>query len=198
MAEVRRGRGHLSRWRRYGGLLVAAVGVLALTAPTRAEAHGTSGAIQLVESRASGELELSIQVCIAYADDHQADPADVSVRAQGPEALEVAAKPMEVDSAEGLRSGTLVFPEPGSWTVIVESTNPPASLAVPVTIGVGDPISVAQVASIGGSAGAACLPPSSDAPTWLVFAGSSVAAIVVFGGLLLLMRRGGPAANGSA
>ena len=178
-------------------LTIGAVILVGFAAPSRAEAHGSSGAIQLVDSGVSGELQLFIQVCVAYADEHEADPAAVTVSAQGPELMEVAAQTMEVDSDEGLRSATLEFPGAGSWTVVVESADPPASLAVPVTIGGSEAISPAQSVAIGASTGFACRAPGSDAPTWLIAVGATLAAVVVLGALFLRLGRSGSGAEGA-
>ncbi|MBL8778323.1 MAG: hypothetical protein JNK12_20460 [Acidimicrobiales bacterium] len=179
-------------------LTVGAVTLVGLVAPSRAEAHGSSGAIQLVDSSVSGDLQLFIQVCVAYADEHEADPAAVTVSAQGPDLMEVAVQTMDVDSDEGLRSANLEFPAAGSWTVVVESSDPPASLAVPVTIGVGEAVSPAQSVAIGASTGLACRAPGSDAPTWLIAVGATLAAVLVFGALYLRLGRSGSGAEGAA
>lgn len=176
-------------------IIVGAVALVAVMVPARVEAHGSSGAIQLVDSSVSGERQLFIQVCVAYADEHEANPAEVTVSAQGPDLMEVARQTMAVDSDEGLRSATLEFPGTGSWTVVVESVDPPGSLAVPVTIGDGEAISPAQSVAVGGSSGLACRAPGSDPPTWLIAGGATLAAVVVFGALYVRLGRAGAAAE---
>jgi hypothetical protein len=166
-----------------GGTVVA---LMAAGAP--AGAHG-SGAIELLDATPSGPLEVRIEVCVAYADRHQAgERSEVTVRAQGPDTADVPAEPMTAEGSTGLYRATVEFPDEGSWTVIVESTDPEAVLSVPVTVGADDRASPA-VTSGGAALGAACEEEPEELPTWLIVVGGVVGATVLFGALLWLMRR---------
>ena len=172
------------------GLVLIAGGV------SPAGAHG-GGAIELLDARPSGPLQIDLEVCVAYADEHQSgDRGEVTVRAEGPESAEVAAAPMTAEGSDGLHVATVEFPDAGSWTVVVESTNPDASLSVPVEVGADDR-AAPGVASGGEDVGAACEEEPNESPTWIVAVLGGLAAVAVFGGLLWLMRRGGPAEDAS-
>lgn len=173
----------------------ASVGVvLVLSGPLPARAapgHGGAGQISLVQTRVTGPDTVAVEVCVTFVlDREQADTARVTLGATGPGDLEVDDEPMKVGDQPGLRTGELTLPEPGSWTLRVASTFPPAELAVPVTLDPDVPPQAAvPAAPAGGSLGANCEPEGGGAPAWLVAGAGTAAAVVIFGGLLLLLRR---------
>ncbi len=172
--------------------LAAALAVGALLGPAAlpASAHGGGGAISLVNIEPTGTDTVALEVCVTFTlDRDQADTARVTVRAQGPEDAEVPAARMEVGDQPGLRTAEVEFPSRGSWTILVESTFPPAQLSVPVTVGGDVRASPAATALDPNQPAASCQPPSGDTPAWLVAGLGSALAIAVFGGLLLLLRR---------
>lgn len=155
-----------------------------------AAAHGGAGAISLVEVRPTGDDTVVLKVCVTFTlDRDQAETARVSLRADGPDGSEVREARMEVGDQPGLRTGEIELPTDGSWLLTVESTFPPAQLAVPVTMGGDDRSSVANTVLDPSQTAASCKAEPSDTPAWLVAGLGSAAAIVVFGGLLLLLRR---------
>ena len=169
---------------------VLAVGGLLGPGAIPAAAHGGAGAISLVEVHPTGDDTVALEVCVTFTlDRDQADTARVTVRANGPDGAEVAEAPMEVGDQPGLRAGEIELPADGSWLLTVESTFPPAQLAVPVTMGSDDRSSVADTVLDPSQTAASCKAEASDTPAWLVAGLGSAAAIVVFGGLLLLLRR---------
>lgn len=178
--------------------------VLAAVPAAAAPRHGGGGEITLVRAEATSADTVAVEVCVTFTlDRDQADTARVTMGATGPGDGEVDAVPMEVGDQPGLRTGELTFPDEGSWTIVVESTFPPAALSVPVTIGddlpldagVGAPPTSAAVA-------ASCEPEDEAVPSWLVAGVGSAVAVALFGGLLLLLRRAttpagdGPPAGG--
>ncbi len=185
--------------------VVAALGIGLTAVPAGAATrHGGGGEITLVRAEATSPDTVAVEVCVTFTlDRDQADTARVTMSANGPGDGELDAVPMEVGDQPGLRTGELTFPEEGSWTIVVESTFPPAALSVPVTIGEGLPLDAGVVAPPTSAAVAASCEPEDEAvPSWLVAGLGSAVAVVVFGGLLLLLRRattpaaGGPGATG--
>lgn len=173
-----------------GAVLLGLAGSVAPAAA--APTHGGAGQISVVEVRAIDPDTVSLEVCVAFTlDREQADTARVTMRGQGPGDAQVDAVPMEVGDQPGLRVGELTFPRDGSWTIVVESTFPPAQLTVPLTVG-GD--RSLPAGSPPGSANAApaatCQAATGGAQSpWLVAGLGTAAGVMVFGGLLLLLRR---------
>lgn len=170
---------------------VAVVVALSAGPAVAAPAHGGGGQITLVKAEATSADTVAVEVCVTFTlDRDQADTARVTMGASGPGDEVVDARPMEVGDQPGLRTGEVTFPSEGSWTIQVQSTFPPATLAVPVTIGgdlpldagVGAPPTSATVA-------ASCAPADDALPSWLVAGLGTSAAVILFGGLLLLLRR---------
>ncbi|HMQ25632.1 MAG TPA: hypothetical protein PKA98_06565 [Acidimicrobiales bacterium] len=172
------------------GVLVALV--LTAAGPAGAAgAHGGAGQITLVQVEETSAGTVALEVCVVFTlDREQADTARVTMSATGPGDGTVEPVPMAVGDQPGLRNGEIELPTEGSWTIQVESTFPPAVLAVPVTIdedlpldaGLGTPPSGAAVA-------ATCEPEDEALPSWLVAGLGTAGAVVLFGGLLLLLRR---------
>lgn len=168
--------------------------LLALAAASPAHAagtHGGAGQITLVQVEERGAGTVALEVCVVFTlDREQADTARVTMSASGPGDAAVEPVAMAVGDQPGLRTGEIRLPGEGSWTIQVESTFPPAVLAVPVTIdedlpldaGVGTPPTSAAVA-------ATCEPEDEALPSWLVAGMGTAGAVVLFGGLLLLLRR---------
>ena len=175
-----------------GAFAVGAFLVWAMWGPgaTPASAHGGAGAISLVDVRPTGDDTVALEVCVTFTlDRDQAETARVTVRAEGPDNAEVDAARMDVGDQPGLRTAELALPRDGSWIVVVESTFPPAELAVPVTVGGADRSSIADTVLDPTQTAASCQAESSEPPTWLVAGLGSAAAVAVFGGLLLVLRR---------
>lgn len=172
--------------------VVAALGIVLAAVPAGAALrHGGGGEITLVQAEATSADTVAVEVCVTFTlDRDQADTARVTMSATGPGDGEVDAVAMEVGDQPGLRTGELTFPGEGSWTIVVESTFPPAALSVPVTIGEGLPLDAGVVAPPSSAGVAASCEPEDEAlPSWLVAGLGTAVAVVVFGGLLLLLRR---------
>ena len=174
-----------------GALLVAGASLAAPPSAGASATHGGGGQITLLRAESTGPDTVAVEVCVTFVlDRDQADTARVTMSATGPGDGEVDAVAMEVGDQPGLRTGELTFPGEGSWTIVVESTFPPAALSVPVTIGEGLPLDAGVVAPPSSAGVAASCDPEDEAlPSWLVAGLGTAVAVVVFGGLLLLLRR---------
>ena len=189
---ARRGRWSVAP-RRAAGTLAVLLGVAVVGAgpATAAPAHGGGGEITLVQAEATSADTVAVEVCVTFTlDRDQADTARVTMSATGPEDGEVEPVTMEVGDQPGLRTGELTFPDEGSWTIVVESTFPPAALSVPVTIGDDLPLDAGVgVPPTSATVGGTCEPEDEALPSWLVAGLGTAVAVAVFGGLLLLLRR---------
>jgi hypothetical protein len=97
-------------------------------------AHGDTGVLEPVLIEQAGDaLAIDVQVVLTYGNDgERAEGATVTASAIS--ARGITSITLEPASAPGAYVGTLEVPEPGEVTVLVESTDPSATLEVPVVI----------------------------------------------------------------
>lgn len=100
--------------------LLGAALLLALAAP--AGAHGGDGNLAVQPTRHGLTVEYVTRLTFV-SDGHPADEATVTVTATGPGTVAPVALAPQGD---GNYTGTVTFPAAGTWTVVLESTNPTA------------------------------------------------------------------------
>ncbi|MBM3674426.1 MAG: hypothetical protein FJW88_05630 [Actinobacteria bacterium] len=102
------------------GALLGAALLVALAGP--AGAHGDDGNLAVQATRHGLSVEYVTRLTFV-SDGHPADEATVTVSATGPATVApVALSPQ----GDGNYAGTVTFPTVGTWTVVLESTNPGA------------------------------------------------------------------------
>ena len=111
-------------------LLVIAIAVAFLGTP--AAAHSDDGEMTITSAEPSGELTVDLEVGIVYAND--GEPAeDATVTATATRADGSSAGPFDLPNVVSARYGaTITLPEPGAWTIRVDSTGPVATASTEV------------------------------------------------------------------
>jgi hypothetical protein len=111
------------------GLLVAVV-----VAP--ASAHGGAGELTVVGVEPTGPGQLGLTVDVAYVNDgHPAEVRSLVIEGTGPGGAGLApSEPFRPTDQVGRYAAVVDVPAPGSWTVVLSSTFPPARVELVVEV----------------------------------------------------------------